>query len=83
MMAAGMVTLTHRSGGPLMDIVVEEESSRNGFLASHDEVKVSRENHDFRISKDQLWKSLAMYSQNFLDNHQGLITICSKVPLPE
>jgi hypothetical protein len=54
MMAAGMVTLAHRSGGPLMDIVVEEESSRNGFLASHDEVKVSRENHDFRISKDQL-----------------------------
>ena len=39
MMAAGLVTLAHRSGGPLMDIVVEEESSRNGFLASHDQVK--------------------------------------------
>jgi hypothetical protein len=38
MMAAGLVTLAHRSGGPLMDIVVEEESSRNGFLASHDQV---------------------------------------------
>ena len=40
MMAAGLVTLAHRSGGPLMDIVVEEESSRNGFLASHDQVKL-------------------------------------------
>jgi hypothetical protein len=40
MMAAGLVTLAHRSGGPLMDIVVEEESSRNGFLASHDQVIV-------------------------------------------
>ena len=39
MMAAGLVTLAHRSGGPLMDIVVEEESSRNGFLASHDQVR--------------------------------------------
>jgi hypothetical protein len=38
MMAAGLVTLAHRSGGPMMDIVVEEESSRNGFLASHDQV---------------------------------------------
>jgi alpha-1,2-mannosyltransferase len=40
MMAAGLVTLAHRSGGPLMDIVVEEESSRNGFLASHDQVQL-------------------------------------------
>jgi alpha-1,2-mannosyltransferase len=36
MMAAGLVTLAHRSGGPLMDIVIEDESARNGFLASHD-----------------------------------------------
>ena len=33
MMAAGLVTLAHRSGGPLMDIVVETEQNRNGFLA--------------------------------------------------
>jgi len=38
MMAAGLVTLAHRSGGPLMDIIVEEENSRTGFLASHDQV---------------------------------------------
>ena len=33
MMAAGLITLAHRSGGPLMDIVVETERNRNGFLA--------------------------------------------------
>ena len=33
MMAAGLMTIAHRSGGPLMDIVVEEQGSRNGFLA--------------------------------------------------
>lgn len=37
MMAAGLVTLAHRSGGPLMDIVIEDENARNGFLASHDQ----------------------------------------------
>ena len=33
MMAAGLITIAHRSGGPLMDIVVEDSASRNGFLA--------------------------------------------------
>jgi len=33
MMAAGLLTVAHRSGGPLMDIVVEEQGARNGFLA--------------------------------------------------
>ena len=41
MMAAGLVTLAHRSGGPLMDIIVEEENSRTGFLASHDQVSAT------------------------------------------
>ena len=35
-MAAGLLTLAHRSGGPLMDIIVEETNGRNGFLAAHD-----------------------------------------------
>ena len=26
----------HRSGGPLMDIVIEDANGRNGFLAVHD-----------------------------------------------
>jgi len=33
MMSAGLLTIAHRSGGPLMDIIVEESGSRNGFLA--------------------------------------------------
>ena len=36
MLAAGLLTIAHRSGGPLMDIVVEETNGRNGFLAGHD-----------------------------------------------
>ena len=33
MMAAGLLTIAHRSGGPLMDIVTEDSGARNGFLA--------------------------------------------------
>ena len=33
MMAAGLLTIAHRSGGPLMDIIVEDTGARNGFLA--------------------------------------------------
>lgn len=36
MLAAGLLTLAHRSGGPLMDIIVEESNGRNGFLADKD-----------------------------------------------
>ena len=36
MMAAGLLTIAHRSGGPLMDIIVEDPTIRNGFLAVHD-----------------------------------------------
>lgn len=33
-MAAGLIMVAHRSGGPQMDIIIEEEGSRNGFLAA-------------------------------------------------
>ena len=33
-MAAGLIMVAHRSGGPRMDIVMESEGSRNGFLAA-------------------------------------------------
>eukprot|EP00088_Acartia_fossae_P062987 TRINITY_DN7649_c0_g1_i9.p1 TRINITY_DN7649_c0_g1~~TRINITY_DN7649_c0_g1_i9.p1 ORF type:complete len:489 (-),score=45.40 TRINITY_DN7649_c0_g1_i9:212-1678(-) len=33
MMAAGLLTIAHRSGGPLRDIIIEESGARNGFLA--------------------------------------------------
>nr|CAD7394643.1 unnamed protein product [Timema cristinae] len=36
-MAAGLIMVAHRSGGPLMDIVQETEGSCNGFLASNKE----------------------------------------------
>jgi alpha-1,2-mannosyltransferase len=32
-MAAGLIMVAHRSGGPLMDIIMESEGSQNGFLA--------------------------------------------------
>ncbi|KAG6448510.1 hypothetical protein O3G_MSEX005520 [Manduca sexta] len=33
-MAAGLITIAHRSGGPLADIVETSETSRTGFLAA-------------------------------------------------
>lgn len=33
-MAAGLVMIAHKSGGPMMDIIEESDTSRNGFLAS-------------------------------------------------
>ncbi|KRT80370.1 hypothetical protein AMK59_8724 [Oryctes borbonicus] len=33
LMAAGLITIAHRSGGPLLDIIETSESSRLGFLA--------------------------------------------------
>ncbi|ODM91836.1 GDP-Man:Man(3)GlcNAc(2)-PP-Dol alpha-1,2-mannosyltransferase [Orchesella cincta] len=33
-MAAGLLMVAHKSGGPLMDIVVDDEGDRNGFLAA-------------------------------------------------
>ncbi|XP_063230362.1 GDP-Man:Man(3)GlcNAc(2)-PP-Dol alpha-1,2-mannosyltransferase isoform X2 [Bacillus rossius redtenbacheri] len=36
-MAAGLIMVAHRSGGPQMDIVEESEGSRTGFLASDED----------------------------------------------
>jgi len=35
-MAAGLIMVAHRSGGPQMDIIEESEASRNGFLAAEE-----------------------------------------------
>lgn len=45
MMAAGLVTVAHRSGGPLMDIVIEEAAVRNGFLAANEQEYASTIKH--------------------------------------
>lgn len=36
-MAAGLITVAHRSGGPLADIIETSEGSRTGFLATTSE----------------------------------------------
>ncbi|GLV37054.1 ALG11 alpha-12-mannosyltransferase [Carabus blaptoides fortunei] len=36
-MAAGLITVAHRSGGPLMDIIETSEGSRTGYLATTSE----------------------------------------------
>ncbi|KAK6645404.1 hypothetical protein RUM43_001681 [Polyplax serrata] len=36
-LAAGLLTIAHRSGGPKTDIIIESEGSRNGFLAASDD----------------------------------------------
>lgn len=35
-MAAGLIMVAHRSGGPKMDIIEESEGSRNGYLATYE-----------------------------------------------
>merc|ERR1712241_735639 len=36
MLAAGLITIAHRSGGPLMDIIDESDQHQTGFLATKD-----------------------------------------------
>lgn len=33
-MAAGLIVVANRSGGPMLDIVMEYDGARNGFLAT-------------------------------------------------
>jgi len=35
-MAAGLIMIAHRSGGPLMDIIIEDGVGQNGFLATNE-----------------------------------------------
>lgn len=36
-MAAGLIMVAHKSGGPMLDIIEELDTSRNGFLASDED----------------------------------------------
>lgn len=40
-MAAGLLMVAHKSGGPMLDIIEEYDTSRNGFLAA-DETEYAR-----------------------------------------
>lgn len=55
-MAAGLIMLSHRSGGPRMDIVDEREESRTGFLAETAEEYADHIVHIVNLPKQQLDK---------------------------
>jgi alpha-1,2-mannosyltransferase len=50
MMAAGLITIAHRSGGPAMDIVVPHEGVETGFLACTAEVSACSRHPPHKIS---------------------------------
>jgi len=53
-MAAGTVVLAHDSGGPKLDIVVDHDGQRTGFLASDADSYASSLNAIFALSADAL-----------------------------
>lgn len=53
-MAAGLITIAHRSGGPLTDIIETSEGSRTGFLASTPEEYAACILHVMQMSREQL-----------------------------
>lgn len=53
-MAAGLITIAHRSGGPLTDIIETSEGSRTGFLATTPEEYASAILHVLQLSREQL-----------------------------
>jgi len=77
-MAAGTIVLAHDSGGPKLDIVVDYNGQRTGFLASDVDSYSSCLDTIFGLGADQLTKirqnaresvkrfSDARFSENFL-----------------
>jgi len=53
-MAAGTVVLAHDSGGPKLDIVVDHDGQRTGFLASDADSYASSLSTIFSLSADAL-----------------------------
>jgi len=84
-MAAGTVVLAHDSGGPKLDIVVDHEGQRTGFLASDVDSYASCLNTVFTLSSDKLMDirrnaresvkrfSDARFSETFLSVTEQLI----------
>lgn len=53
-MAAGLIMLSHRSGGPKMDIIDEREETRTGYLAETAEEYAETIVKILNTSQDQL-----------------------------
>lgn len=71
-MAAGLIMIAHRSGGPLMDIIIEDGAGQNGFLASN-EVEYAHAIHKALLLSDTQKLSLqkaARGSVNRFSNQQ-------------
>ncbi|XP_025204593.1 GDP-Man:Man(3)GlcNAc(2)-PP-Dol alpha-1,2-mannosyltransferase [Melanaphis sacchari] len=71
-MAAGLIMIAHRSGGPLMDIIIEDGVGQNGFLASN-EVEYAHAIHKALLLSDTQKLSLqkaARGSVNRFSNQQ-------------
>ncbi|XP_050546579.1 GDP-Man:Man(3)GlcNAc(2)-PP-Dol alpha-1,2-mannosyltransferase [Daktulosphaira vitifoliae] len=71
-MAAGLIMVAHRSGGPLMDIIIEEGAGQNGFLATN-EVEYAHAIHKAILLTDEQKLSLqkaARGSVNRFSNDQ-------------
>lgn len=87
-MAAGTVVLAHNSGGPKLDIVVDHDGRRTGFLASDADSYASCLNTIFTLSPDTLMDirrnaresvkrfSDARFSETFLSVTEQLILPC-------
>jgi len=52
-MAAGTLILAHDSGGPKLDIVIDFERQRTGYLASHEESYAAAMDSIFRLSEKE------------------------------
>lgn len=71
-MAAGLIMIAHRSGGPLMDIIIENDAGLNGFLATN-EVEYAHAIHKALLLSDTQKLSLqkaARGSVNRFSNQQ-------------
>jgi len=87
-MAAGTVVLAHNSGGPKLDIVVDHDGRRTGFLASDADSYASCLNTIFTLNPDTLMDirrnaresvkrfSDARFSETFLSVTEQLILPC-------
>ena len=90
LMAGGPVVLAHDSGGPRMDIVVNYEGHKTGFLATDVDSYAAAMETIFKLSPDERLQirnnarnSVTRFSEEefekgFLSATEGLLDICTK-----